>query len=53
MDRSIRDQRYWQQIILASYANAKVILQKEKKAIEEQVAATRYVNLWLYYVSPC
>ncbi len=45
MERSKRDKKYWQQILMATYAHAKARIQKEKKAIEEQVAATRYVNL--------
>lgn len=41
MDHSDKDQGNWEQTLLIMYARTKVNIQKEKKAIEEQVAATR------------
>lgn len=41
MDHLHRDAGDWPQTLLILYAKTKVNLQKEKKAIEEQVTATR------------
>lgn len=53
MEHPNMDGRNWAQSLLITYVKAKIWVQKEKEAIEKQVAATRYVNVQMYFMSLC